>query len=106
KQAAKNQLPKHLRPISRRPILFQMLLNIAIGIFLCGLMWNRDEFMSEATPAIGLVTCLICLIYTLITALQYRHRYTKAAYQRLTTMNLGLMGFAAFLWGSSVVYFL
>ena len=53
---------KHLRPLPRGPVLFQLVLNAAIGFTLCWLMWNRDEFMSEAAPAVGLLALGALLI--------------------------------------------
>jgi hypothetical protein len=104
--AARNQLPKHLRPLQRRPILFQIALNAAIGFALCWLMWNRDEFMTEAAPAVGLVISLIFLVYTLITAMQYRSRYAKTPHDRLARINVWVMAVAALLWPASVAFFL
>src|SRR4051812_46007271 len=76
-KAAKNQLPKHLRPLPRWPIVLQIALNSGIIFTLSWLMMSRDEFMTEAAPAVGMVVCLLLLIYTLITALQMKARYFK-----------------------------
>ena len=53
-----------------------------------------------------MVVCLLLLIYTLITALQLRHRYQKTPHQRLTRLNLWMMGIAALMFPMSVAYFL
>ena len=72
RKAKANQLPKHLRPPEIRPLWVQIILNSAIIITLFNLMVDRDDFMSEAGPAIALVVCLLLLIYTLITAMRLR----------------------------------
>ena len=90
----KNQLPKHLRPLPRWPIYLQMALNLAIAITLSTLMINQDDYLTDAGPAVGMVVCLLFLIYTLISAFQMRHRYEKTKEHRLTVINLWLMGIA------------
>ena len=105
-EAKRNRLPKHLRPLPRWPLFLQIGLNVGIFITLCWLMINRDEFMTEATPALGLVICLLLLIYTLISALQLRQRYAKLPGQRLAKLNLWLMGAAALMFPISIAYFL
>ncbi|SRR5258708_6681160 len=106
RQEKKNQLPKHLRPLLRRPVFVQMVLNTGIIITLSWLMLNRDEFLTEAAPAVGLVVCLLLLIYTLISALQLKHRFLKAPGYRLTLINLWIMGIAWLLFPISVTVFL
>ena len=106
KEATKNQLPKHLRPLPRWPIFVQITLNLAIILTLSSLMMNRDDFVTEAAPAIGLVLCLLFLIYTLISALQLRQRYQKVSGARWVKINLWLMIFAAILFPISVASFL
>ena len=106
RKAAKNQLPRHLRPLPRWPIALQMLLNLAIVITLSTLMIQRDEFVTEAAPALGMVVCLLLLIYTLISALQLKQRYQKTPAQRLTVINIWLMGAAALMFPISVAFFL
>jgi hypothetical protein len=104
--AKRNQLPKHLRPLSKKPIVFQIVLNLGIVFTLSWLMFNRDEFMTEAAPALGMVICLLLLIYSLINALQLRQRYQKIPGQRLAKLNVWLMGCAALLFPMSVAFFL
>ena len=57
RKAKANQLPKHLRPPAVRHIWFQIFLNSVLIIVLLNLMADRDDFMSEAAPAIALVIC-------------------------------------------------
>jgi hypothetical protein len=104
--AKTNQLPKHLRPPEIRPVWIQIFLNSALIVTLCNLMVDRDDFMSEAGPAITLVICLLLLIYTLITALRMRHTYDKTRGQKLAKLNVGLMILAFLLWAASIVVFL
>ena len=104
--AARNRLPKHLRPLPRWPILLQMALNLGLIVTLSTLMINRDDYLTEAGPAAGLVVCLLLLIYTLISALQLRHQYQKAPGYRLTVVNLWLMILAAILFPIGVASFL
>jgi hypothetical protein len=106
RKVAKNQLPKHLRPLPRWPIVLQIILNLAIVITLATLMINRDDFVTEAGPAVGLVICLLLLIYTLISALQLKHRYQKAPGYRLAVINVWIMGVAALMFPLSVAFFL
>jgi len=105
-KAAQNQLPKHLRPLSAGPVYIQLALNTAIVFTLCWLMMNRDEFMTEAAPALGLVICLLFLIYSLITALKMKHRYRSSPLRRWTVINVWLMWLAALLFPASVAFFL
>jgi hypothetical protein len=104
--AKANQLPRHLRPVPQWPIVVQMGINGGISFTLGYLMFNRDEFMTEAAPALGMVICLLLIIYTLITALQLKQRYRKIPGQRLASLNVWLMGVAAFLFPVSVAFFL
>jgi hypothetical protein len=106
KKAKQNQLPRHLRPLPLWPIYFQMLLNAGIFFTLSWLMWNRDEFVTEAAPAIGLVVCLLLLIYTLITALQLKQRYEKLPGHRWAKINVWLMIAAGLMYPASVAFFL
>jgi len=69
-------------------------------------MVDRDDFMSEAGPAITLVICLLFLIYTLITALRMRHLYENSRGQKLAKLNVGLMVLAFLMWAASIVVFL
>ena len=105
-QTAKNQLPRHLRPLPRWPLVVQIILNLAIFITLVTLMINRDDFVTEAGPAVGLVMCLLLLIYTLISALQLKHRYLKAPGHRLAVINVWIMALAALMFPLSVAFFL
>ena len=104
--AKKNQLPKHLRPLPRWPIAIQIVLNLAIIVTLSTLMLNRDDYLTEAGPAVGLVLSLLFLIYTLISALQLRQRYQKVPGHRWTQVNFWLMVVAAILFPIGVACFL
>jgi hypothetical protein len=106
RKKAENQLPRHLRPLPMWPIYFQMALNLGLILTLSWLMSNRDEFMSEATPALGLVICLLTTIYTLISALQLKRRYSKSPGFRWAKWNVWLMGVAALMVPLSVAFFL
>jgi hypothetical protein len=106
RRAATNRLPKHLRPLPLWPIVLQMVLNLSIVITLATLMIERDDFVTEAAPAVGLVGCLLLLIYTLISALQLKQRYQKIPGHRLAVINLWMMGLAALMFPMSVAYFL
>ncbi|OGR90136.1 MAG: hypothetical protein A2992_08955 [Elusimicrobia bacterium RIFCSPLOWO2_01_FULL_59_12] len=106
RKVAQNQLPKHLRPLPRWPIVIQLALNSGIFITLSWLMLNRDEFLTEATPALGLVVCLLLLIYTLISAMRLKQRYKHLPGRRLAALNVWLMGLAALMIPLSVAYFL
>ncbi len=105
-KAKQNQLPKHLRPLPRWPIDVQMVLNAGIFYTLAWLMWNRDEFLSEATPALGMVVCLLLLIYSLIAALQLKEKYKNTTYAKRARINVWLMGAAALMFPASVAFFL
>ena len=105
-KAAQNQLPKHLRPLSLWPIFLQIALNVSIIITLSWLMISRDDFMTEAAPAVGLVVCLLFLIYALITALQLKQRYHKLPGHRWAVINVWLMALAAVMFPASVAFFL
>ena len=106
RKAKANQLPKHLRPPEVRPLWIQLILNSAIILTLCNLMADRDDFMSEAGPAVTLVVCLLLLIYTLITAMRLRHIHENSRGQKLAKLNVGLMVLAFLLWAASIVVFL
>lgn len=106
RKAKENQLPKHLRPLPRWPIDIQLVLNSGIFFTLAWLMWNRDEFLSEATPALGMVVCLLLLIYTLISAIQLREQYRGTPYAKRTLWNLRLMIIAGLMFPASVAFFL
>ena len=106
RKAKANQLPKHLRPPELRPVWIQIVLNTAIIVVLFNLMADRDDFMSEAGPAIALVVCLLFLIYTFITAFRMRHTYMKSRGQKLSKLNVGLMVVAFLLWAAAIVVFL
>lgn len=105
-EKARNQLPKHLRPLPMWPIFLQIVLNFSIIFTLSWLMISRDDFMTEAAPAVGLVICLLLLIYTLISAVQLKQRYQKTHGQRWSVINFWLMCAAALLYPASVAYFL
>jgi len=101
-----NQLPRHLRPLSLWPIGVQLALNTGLFITLSWLMMNRDEFVTEAAPAIGLVISFLLLIYTLRTALYLRQRYYKLPGYRWARVNVWVMWAAALMFPVSVAFFL
>ncbi len=106
KKAKQNQLPKHLRPPEIWPVWIQIFLNTGLIIALWNLMVDRDDFLTEAGPAIALVVCFLLLIYTLISAVRLRGFYEKTRGQRLAKINLGLMILAFLFWAGSIVIFL
>ena len=106
REKKRNQLPKHLRPISRGPVFFQIALNIGVFITLSWLMLNRDDFVTEAAPAMGLVICLLLLIYTLISALQLKHQFQNAPGRRWTVINFWLMVVTGLMFPATVSFFL
>ena len=101
-----NQLPKHLRPPEIWPLWIQVALNTGLIIGLWNLTVDRDDFLTEAGPAIALVVCFLVLIYTLISAVRLRAFYEKTRGQRLSKINLGLMILAFLFWAGSIVVFL
>lgn len=105
-EAKQNQLPKHLRPLPKGPIRFQIMLNLGILAAILTMMWSRDEYVSEAGPAIGLVVCFLLLIYALISAFQLRARYAKTEFVRSTKINIGLMVTAFLSWTFAIIQFL
>jgi hypothetical protein len=106
RQAKRNRLPKHLRPPEIWPLWIQVLLNSGLIITLYNLMVDRDDYLSEAGPALVLVGCLLLLIYTLISAVQKRHLYAHLRGEKLAKVNLVLMVLAFLLWAASIVVFL
>ena len=106
RKAKQNQLPKHLRPPATGPIWVQIVLNSGLIIALYNLMVDRDDYQTEAGPAIALVVCLLVLIYTLITALRLRQLYAKTGGRKLAKLNFGLMILAFLFWAGSIVVFL
>ena len=106
KKARRNQLPRHLRPPEIWPIWIQIALNAGLLCALFNLLVDRDEYLTEAGPAIVLVICFLLLIYTLITAFRLRRFYEKTRGQRLAKLNLGLMILAFLGWAASIVAFL
>jgi len=106
RKAKQNRLPKHLRPPQIWPIWIQMVLNTGLIITLANLMVDRDDYLTEAGPAIVLVVCFLLLIYTLISAFRMRGFYDKMRGQWLAKLNLGLMITAFLFWAASIVVFL
>ena len=106
REAKRNQLPKHLRPLSMIPIYVQLALNTAIIIALAWLMLNQDEFVTEAAPAMVMVICFFLLIFTLVEAFQLHNRYKGLKGERWVKVNAGLMGIAFLTWVASVVNFI
>jgi hypothetical protein len=106
RKAKQNRLPKHLRPPEIWPIWLQVVLNSGLIITLSNLMVDRDDYLTEAGPAIILVICFLLLIYTLISAFRLRRTYDNIRGQRLAKLNLVLMGIAFLCWAGSIVVFL
>src|SRR5579864_8149075 len=98
RKARENQLPKHLRPLAVWPIWIQVGLNSGLIIVLYNMMVDRDDYLTEAGPAIALVVCLLLLIYTLISALRLRDTYAKLRGEKLAKVNFGLMILAFLFW--------
>jgi hypothetical protein len=106
KKAKQNQLPKHLRPPEVWPIWIQIVLNIGLVVALMNLMIDRDDYMTEAGPAVILVICFLLLIYTLISAVSLRRFYAKIRGEKLAKINFVLMVLAFLCWAGSIVAFL
>jgi hypothetical protein len=106
RKARENRLPKHLRGPEVWPIWVQILLNSALVVTLYNLMVSRDDYLTEAGPAIVMVGCLLLLIYTLISALRLRHIYQKIRGARLAKINFVLMILAFLFWVGSIMVFL
>lgn len=106
RQAARNQLPKHLRPVPRWPIALQLLLNMGIIITLCTMMIEREEYLTEAGPAIVLVVCLLLLIYTVISAFKLRRRYAGIKGYRWARFNFWVTALAFLCWPAAIAVFL
>lgn len=104
--AAKNRLPKHLRPLPRWPLLIQLALNTGIIAALAVLMINKDDFVTDAGPAAVLVICLLLIIYTLISGFQLKHRYQNVQGHRLAVLNFWVMLMALLMFPLSVAFFL
>ncbi len=106
RQSKQNRLPKHLRPPEIWPMWVQIILNSGLIVTLSNLMVDRDEYLSEAGPALVLVGCLLLLIYTLISAFQKRHIYASGRGKKLVKLNFALMVLAFLFWAASIVVFL
>lgn len=106
KKVKQNRLPRHLRPPAVWPIWVQIALNSALIVTHFNLMVDRDDYLTEAGPAIAMVVCFLFLIYTLISAVRLRRHYEKLRGERLTKINLGLMALAFLSWAGTVVVFL
>jgi hypothetical protein len=101
-----NQLPKHLQPVSIRPILLQLVLNTAIIVTFSILMLNKDEYVSNAGPAMGLVICLLFLFYTVPSSYRLHRRHKGVRGQRLAKLNIWLAGIAFLFLPISIAVFL
>lgn len=106
RKAKENRLPKHLRPLPTWPIWIQLFLNSALVIALFNMMVDRDDYLTEAGPAIALVACLLLLIYTLISSIQLRRRYYNIRGARLAKLNFVVMIIAFLSWAGTIVVFL
>ena len=101
-----NRLPKHLRPPEIWPIWIQIALNTGLIVTLCNLMIDRDDYLTEAGPAIAMIISFLFLIFTLIEAIRYRRHYEKIRGARLAKINFALMILAFLSWAGSIVVFL
>jgi hypothetical protein len=106
RERKKNQLPKHLRPVSRWPLVFHLALNIGIFLTLLTLVINQDDYVTDAGPAVIMVICLLLLIYALISAFQLRQRFEKLKGHRLAQINLWVMFLALVMFPICVANFL
>lgn len=106
KLAKKNRLPKHLRPISLWPIAGQMALNIGILSALLNVIVNKDEYLTDAGPAISMVVCLLLLIYTVISAVHLKKLHTSSRGAKLARINFWLMLAALISWPACVAVYL
>jgi len=106
RQAARNRLPKHLRPPALWPIGLQIVLNLAIMIALLTLISNRDDYVTDAGPAITMVICLLFLIFTVIEGFKMRAQYKGTRGQRWAKLNFSLMIVAFLCWPASVAFYL
>jgi hypothetical protein len=101
-----NRLPKHLRPPEIWPIWIQIALNSGLIVMLCNMMIDRDDYLTEAGPAIGMIAAFLFLIFTVIEAVRYRRHYANTRGSRLAKINFVLMIFAFLSWAGSIVVFL
>src|SRR5688572_25540888 len=83
RKAKENQLPKHLRPIPVWPVWVQLIVNSALIVTLYNMMVDREDYLTEAGPAVLLVVCLLLLIYTFIQAFRMKQRYATGRGKRL-----------------------
>lgn len=100
------QLPKHLRPQATWPLAVQLALNAGLIITLYNMMIDREEYLSEAGPAIVLVICLMVLISTFINAFRLRRRYATGKPKRFASLNFGMMILAFIFWCASIIVFM
>ena len=106
RKAKENRLPKHLRPPEIWPLWLQIVLNAALIVTLFNLMVDKDDYLTEAGPAIILIVCFLVLIYTLISAFRLRHRYEAGRARKLAQLNFVLMVAAFLSWAGSIVAYL
>ena len=86
--------------------MLQIIFNLAIFIALLTLILNKDEYVTDAGPAITMVICLMGLIYTVISGFKMRTRYQNTRGARLAKLNFWLMVIALVSWPISVAVFL
>ena len=106
KTASKNRLPKHLRPPSLWPLGAQLLLNLANIVALLTLILNKDDYLSDAGPAITMIVCLLVTIYTFVEGYQLDRRHRKIRGRRLARLNWALSFFAFLTWAATVAVYL
>jgi hypothetical protein len=105
-KAKHNRLPKHLRPPEVWPIWIQIALNVGLIVMLANMMIDRDDYLTEAGPAIGMIVAFLFLIFTVIEGIRYRRHYDKIRGSRLAKFNFVIMILAFLSWAGCIVVFL
>jgi len=106
RKAAHNRLPKHLRPPARWPIALHIALNLGIIAALGSLIFNIDDFTTDAVPAVVMIICVLMLFYTVINGLHLNHRFKNIDGHRWAKINFALVIIALMMWPATVAYFL
>jgi hypothetical protein len=106
KKAAMNRLPKHLRAPTLWPLAVQVALNLAILITLTTLVLNKDDYLSDAGPAITMIICLLLVIFCIVEGIQFRRRYHQIRGERWARLNfiLAILSFLA--WAATVAIYI
>ena len=101
-----NRLPRHLRPPAIWPLWIQVALNIGLIVTLWNLMIGRDDYLTEAGPAITMGICFLVLIFTIIESVRMRRFYDKRRGVKLSKVNMVLTILAFLSWAGCIVVFL